>query len=198
MALGDNSTSNASRSGPSHHPVLERVSNWLGRTVGSTDTDRHPNPSSLPSQRQRPITPSSGSRPCLPQSESPFFTLPPETREDILLCAFGRRTLHMDLRLDHPMQDHPRYSASGAKAHNQFPSKRDTSSPQRWIWRSSVCHRNAPRTPTQHSRWRRSWYEPDVDRCMEGDGFACRAWLGDWPVKCSVGAMGWLLSCRQA
>jgi hypothetical protein len=33
--------------------------------------------------------------------------------------------------------------------------------------------------------------------CLEGLS-QCERWQGSWPEKCHVGAMGWLLTSRQA
>lgn len=189
-----------SRDASSARQVRQRILRWLNRTVTKSTSDRKapPPPPPLPSPRPRPITPSD-SLPCLPQHQSPFFSrLPPEIRRVILLYAFGNCTVHMDLALEHPMLERAKLSSSGRVAHGELTRQRDISAPRQWLWRSSVCHRNPPWTPPQHLWWRLNWHRPDVDRCMEGDGFACRTWLGEWPVKCRVSALGWLLSCRQA
>jgi hypothetical protein len=166
MAFRDaTGTSNADRSGSSRRPILGRVSRWIGRLLGHSHTTSRSEPSPLPSQRPRPITPSDA-RPCLPQSGSPFFFLPPEIRNEILLCAFGQRTLHMDLR---PYYN-PALHRHGVKREVVRKLPKVYAPPTNWKWQSSVCHHNAPWTPAQHPWW----------------------------CKCSVGIMGWLLSCRQA
>jgi hypothetical protein len=46
--------------------------------------------------------------------------------------------------------------------------------------------------------------QPCDDECVYGwngrNGFhpQCEHWPGDDPEKCLIGAMGWLLSCKQA
>lgn len=182
------------------NPIHKRISRWLGCTLIKSLSNRRtpPPPPPLLSPRRRPITPSD-SPPSHAQDQCPFFSrLPPEIRRVIMLYAFGNRTLHMNLSLDHPTLETAKVSRTGRAAHGGFTWKKDHSAPRQWLWRSSVCHRNPPWTPPQHLWWRVFWLRPDADRCTEGDGFACNSWLGEWPVKCQVGALGWLLSCRKA
>ncbi|CAH0058056.1 unnamed protein product [Clonostachys solani] len=95
-----------------------------------------------------------------------------------------------------------------------------TDLPKEWVWFGCVCHRSsyrdvgglrsygAFRNPQAYSdthvpvlRSSRmdcsDTCEPKDDRCTEGTG-RCKAWPGNWPDKCQVGAIGWLLTCRQA
>ncbi len=191
----------ASRDDSATFQARRRVSRWLDRAFTKTGFSRRaPSPPPpLPSPRPRPITPS-GSLPCRRQDQSPFFSrLSPEIRQIIMLYAFGNCCMHMDLSLDYPLMERAeRYFSGSKKAHAEFNLQRDRSASQQWLWRSCVCHRNAPWTPPQHIWWRMGWFKPDIDRCMEGDGFYCNSWAGDWPNKCRVGVLGWLLSCRQA
>ena len=200
------STSSSNGNGPPDRLIRQRLAAWIDRAIdralpkGSFKRSAPPPLEPLPSPRPRPITPSNDSLPCHPQNQSPFFSLlPPEIRRAILLYAFGNRTVHMDLSFERPMLDCPIIEPGAATLpHAAFNEKRDASEAQQWRWRSSVCHRNAPWYPSNHRWWLMGWHRPDIDPCMEGNGFACRAWLGDWPAKCQVGALGWVLSCRQA
>ncbi|KAI9158368.1 hypothetical protein HJFPF1_06362 [Paramyrothecium foliicola] len=183
--------------------IRQRVSRWLNRALPRSSND--PNdlstaPEPLPTLRPRPITPSD-SVPCHPQKQSAFFArLPPEIRRAILLYAFGNSTMHMDLSFDHPMLERADINPRGSRAHCGFSEQRDLSTPRKWTWRSCVCHRNLPWPPPPHNWWRYNWYRPDWDQCLKGNGLVCgpRYWLGEWPFKCRVGALGWLLSCRAA
>ncbi|KAK7228263.1 hypothetical protein V2G26_000433 [Clonostachys chloroleuca] len=80
--------------------------------------------------------------------------------------------------------------------------KVDTSLPKRWIWRSSDCHRNPPWDikSDEHNKYKDRAVNASEDRCRLGgvEGHFCHLWPGERPQKCFVGAMGWLLSCRQA
>lgn len=189
----------SNRRGPSHHGSRHRLSKWVERSVSKASAHfRRPQPPPpLPATRPRPITPL-GSISCHPQDQSAFLSrLPLEIRHIILLYAFGLSTIHVDLELDHPMHDRSKRHYSGSNPHAEFPFARDISRPKQWAWRSCVCHRNPPWTPPMHVWWRPFWKRPDGCLCMTGAGFACKAWLGKWPSKCRVGALGWLLSCRQ-
>ncbi|KAI1042739.1 hypothetical protein LB505_001096 [Fusarium chuoi] len=76
-------------------------------------------------------------------------------------------------------------------------------SEKQWAWKSSVCHRFPPSGRIDS---RGPGYDPQPcdDECVYGwngrQGFRpqCEHWPGEGPKKCSVGAMGWLLSCKQA
>lgn len=199
-------TASGNGKNPSDYLISQRFTAWIDRAIaralpkGSLKRRAPPPLEPLPSPRRRPITPSNDSNPCHPQNQSPFFSLlPPEIRRAILLYAFGNRTVHIDLSYERPMLDCSNIEPGAATLpHAAFNEKRDASEAPQWRWRSSVCHRNAPWYPSNHRWWLMNWHRPDIDSCMEGNGFACRAWLGDWPAKCQVGTLGWILSCRQA
>ncbi|KAI5457176.1 hypothetical protein BGZ63DRAFT_84652 [Mariannaea sp. PMI_226] len=139
-----------------------------------------------------------------------FGRLPPEIRYAIQLMAFGDRTLHMDLRFDHPFnliekRPYPAW-AIHARIHSQTMAGNShlrDSQDMRWRWFGCVCHRYPPSGPPHLHLGRRRNYpwghfrEPDVDLCLEGSGL-CNEWPGEWPSKCQIGIMGWLLSCRNA
>uniref|UniRef100_A0A0B7KK20 DUF7730 domain-containing protein n=1 Tax=Bionectria ochroleuca TaxID=29856 RepID=A0A0B7KK20_BIOOC len=171
--------------------------------------------------RVRPLTPTPSNQEEFCQSaieataQSPFFQkLPSEIRTKILTMAFGGRTVHMDLWQDHPdVEIHKKDKTSdGAHVHGRKrvytagrPGykyvKRNLKEPKQWIWQGSVCHRNVPEP------WKRFWkeLEPSEDFCRYGGlgitdvGDICELWHAqDGEASCNIGAMGWLLSCRQA
>ncbi|KAG9258057.1 uncharacterized protein F5Z01DRAFT_315994 [Emericellopsis atlantica] len=106
--------------------------------------------------------------------------------------TFGNRTMHMDLTLDHPM------AAPRQQAHGDRSSRRQIRLPRVWEWGSSDCHRNAPWLKDYPKDFWRQNTPLDVDWCMKGQGRICGVWFGEKPYKCRIGAMDWLLSCRQA
>lgn len=192
-----------SSTGRDSSPVVHggpRVSRWLDRGLTKTGLNRKAPlpPPRLPSPRPRQITPSD-SLPCQLQKESVLFSrLPIEIRREILLHAFGNRTMHMELVLDRPMPEGTRVNSGGGSSHGGFAQQRDVSLPRQWLWRSCVCHRNPPWLPhQQHHTWNWTWHRPDIDTCLEEKAL-CNAWPGQSPRRCRVGALGWLLSCRQA
>ncbi|UNI17758.1 hypothetical protein JDV02_004078 [Purpureocillium takamizusanense] len=146
-----------------------------------------------------------------------FERVPPEVRRHILMLAFGDRTLHMDLsfRKRHnlitkrPYEGwgiHARiydYLAPGGREAHLLPGEG-----KRWRWFGCVCHRFPspeeeeagpallPLGRRRNNPWNH-FREPDDDRCLEGAG-ECNKWPGQWPGKCQIGVLGWLLACRQA
>ena len=83
----------------------------------------------------------------------------------------------------------------------------DTSQPQGWQWFGCVCHRRAGYSEIEmEQRYTAGEFsrtiEPCDDECLEGSPSMCSC-----PVEqsdnsdggsCFVGAIGWLLACRQA
>lgn len=142
----------------------------------------------LPPNRQHVLTPSA-SHEDLTRFIRPngvfFEQFPRELRDQIYIAAFGERTVHMDLQFEYP-----RYSdLSRTLIHAQVNSygRTDYNAGRRWAWWSSVCHRH----PLAEA-----W----DDNCQRGSPREmCDAFYsGEWPGKCFLGVMGWLLSCRQA
>jgi hypothetical protein len=185
-------------------PRASRLVKWARKKCYES-TEIPPMPV-LPSERLRVLTPTP-SRESLALSatttvaDSPFFQkLPYEIRHRVLVFAFGADTVHMDLAYDHPMLplDRPvKYPAhcclnigKGLENHHL---KRDIASPKQWQWWSSVCHRSFPGLVGS-----RYGTEACDDQCRYGGGDWCSSYAGNMPRKCFIGAMGWLLSCRQA
>jgi hypothetical protein len=141
------------------------------------------------------------------QIQSPFFRLPPELRQMILHAAFGDRTIHMDLRFRPPLFA-PQTGDKGGPdpVHGGFPPLVDShegaipslvwhpraDAVMAWRWYSCLCHRNPP-----EARGTPLWQQPCLDRCLYGQG-SCSSFPGEFPAKCMVGVMGFLLSCKRA
>ncbi|EAS34741.3 uncharacterized protein CIMG_00095 [Coccidioides immitis RS] len=130
-------------------------------------------------------TPPLTSTPCLPSATANsalFQRIPPEIRRLILVEAFGESPMHFDLRLLHPLKKHPpkRSGTHGPRHANLDHSARDEFAPRQWQWCSSA---------TNSLTW---------TTCHLGASSCCDAWPGKMPMKCLIGAMGWLLTCRQA
>ncbi|KFY93212.1 hypothetical protein V500_03825 [Pseudogymnoascus sp. VKM F-4518 (FW-2643)] len=138
--------------------------------------------------------------------------IPFEIRRQILILAFGEQTVHMDLKFRYPLKLadkkldyrclHARieYYSIGTPTYQSLVAT--AGERQEWRWFSCVCHRfppNATQLPLGRRRlspWA-SLTDPHTDRCLDGSG-TCEEWPGEWPVKCQIGVMGWLLSCKQA
>lgn len=173
---------------------MPKLTSWLRkkvqRTRNKSDSGLPPGLPVLPSKRQHILTPSSSRTDldCSGPSGSAFFDrLPPELRRKIYLHAFGDRTVHMDLRFDHPWVAGRGHAGTSGK-NEKDPGHVIDSIPPAWIWWSSVCHRHP--------------IIPEVcceDTCRSGGyGTLCPMFPGVHPFKCFVGVMGWLLTCRQA
>lgn len=146
--------------------------------------------------RSRPLTPTPSCTASIAfasaaTADSAFFQhLPPEIRREILVAAFGGRTMHMSLEFNHPRQLVPssdyrkppeRYMPSTA----QRPPQRlelDEQAPMAWEWCGCPC-------------W--SIGHPHNDQCLPG---VARCWKHTTAVPdiCLIGAMGWVQTCRQA
>ena len=178
------------------------LSKWIREKL-AIEKKRPPLPI-LDSQRPCILTPSASHESLIlsaapATANSAFFQrLPFELRQKILIEALGNRTVHMDLRFDRPMLVPQNRQQDVARCHANVaaPSlkpKPDRSKPKRWLWWSSVCHRAGPGgfgSPMSEEA-----YE---DECRQGESSWCEFWPGEKPGKCFIGAMGWLLSCRQA
>lgn len=169
------------------------------------EEEREPDIPCLTSTRRHALSPSPSSTELL--NHSPFFDkLPPEIRRRILVQAFGDRTMHMDFSLIHPIAvaapgKRPPSSHAGINA-NIYTSPPlvhwDLGAPRSWQWRSCVCHRSLPDHLSSPIDRIRGVQEPGADQCLNGGPHHCKAWPGEYPLKCKIGIMGWILSCRQA
>jgi hypothetical protein len=129
--------------------------------------------------------------------DSAFFQhLPPEIRHKILVATFGDRIMHMSLEFNHPRQ-HVSNSSSDISQRRKYmpptaqhpPEKLqlDKQTPMAWQWRGCPCWREGRIRKRYHYN----------DDCLPG---VARCWedASDVPDRCLIGAMGWLLTCRQA
>ena len=140
-----------------------------------------------------------------------FSVLSAELRRQVLIATFGGRTLHLDLRLSHPPPAARIPWQHGAgRAPLDYDMRRGSSNdPKTWHWWGSVCHRSAPVNfaleSTSRAWTKRNGAYPWHDDCIRGFGqrTLCESWAptgsSDWDGYCdsSIGAMGWLLACRQ-
>lgn len=182
---------------------MPRLREWLrGILSGARDNDSGLKPSepaipaglpALPKKRKHLITPSPS---CdnLTQSGTPngafFKRIPRELRDQIYIAAFGDRTVHMDLRFQRPRVCKAPCVPAHHQAHAQVGTDSgdiDHNAQPVWAWWSCVCHRHP-------------LGEPWNDQCQIGSprGMCDAFYPGEWPGKCFLGVMGWLLSCRQA
>jgi hypothetical protein len=137
----------------------------------------------LPNTRPRPLTPpfsdenaSKVSKTHATTPNSFFQVLPPEIRRQILIEAFGNQRLHIRLDRDKP-----------------GPQKRRNKQQicEKWLWGSPRCHRNALTLP--FLIFPHAW----DDYCL--DGRSCEEINhSKRPCEHVLGAMGWLLTSRQA
>lgn len=138
-----------------------------------------------------------------------FSRLPYEVRRTILSHAFGERTLHVDLSHRHPLVRKSNRPVSGSQnkivaTHCGIGSElvEDTSQPKHWQWFSCVCHRLAeveiPSTVAFYTFNSTLW--PWEDGCLQGRLCYCDSRTATEMAtgSCSVGAIGWLLSCKSA
>lgn len=170
----------------------------------------------LPNPRPRALTPSltpdddgisnPAPRP-LYQGSCFWFKVPPNIRRDILRLAFGDTRLHIyldyqypNLPPDHSSKYHCRLVTEPENWGNKRFPVTDQSQAEAWQWRGSICHRYPPNMakdpgPMTHRGLQGPW---DDYCCNGGDPDICEAWREEeGPSACSIGVMGWLLSCRQ-
>ncbi|PGH35738.1 hypothetical protein GX50_01451 [[Emmonsia] crescens] len=156
---------------------------------------------SLPIPRAHPLT---ATPPSLKATANSIFfqRIPPEIRRIILLYAFGEHIVHMDLHLAHPLEMEKTRQRASKPHHANFPrsADRDISKFREWRWYTCVCCRKyySPINPSlaQDS----SSCRLAADGCMPHSYhvFSSDSWPGEMFTEYLVGAMGWLLTCRQA
>lgn len=165
---------------------------------GSFYTNVDPDPY-LPEQRPRPITPTESHPQCV-QTCFLFSKLPAEIRRDILILAFGSRTVHMHLINEHPVVSGATQGGHLYKSTNSGIGLRvDNEIPKRWIWNGCVCQRNRPPAASiKAEEWTGHWLGPWADKCLDARLKYSPEPRSQWPKRYHIGVMGWLLSCRQA
>lgn len=142
-----------------------------------------------------------------------FQRLPSDSRRLVLIEAFGERIVHADLRLmrlGRSLEGHEHVHGCEPesffrKAGKALPLFSSVAPPQ-WRWYGCVCHREPEIRVRNRSIMNRSLSPPWYDLCLNTEGGdspeerrrVCEEWSGQEPLKCRVGAMGWLRTCRQA
>lgn len=142
-----------------------------------------------------------------------FQRLPPDIRRLILIEAFGDRIVHVDLQF----LDDARYLEGYNRVHGNEPEHflqtlgkwtpfSSSNGPPQWRWYGCLCHREPERRVRGHAIMNKSLSPPWFDTCLKSEGKGdvvktrrfCGEWSGEEPLKCRVGAIGWLRTCRQA
>ncbi|OAA36394.1 hypothetical protein BBO_08271 [Beauveria brongniartii RCEF 3172] len=155
----------------SNPPVF--VPNLVARPVAASYASPPPSPRLRP--HRKPIV-----------QTSPLLLLPAEIRTLILVAAFGHRTIHADLDL----------VAAPPPAPSQLSTPPDGASTTT-IQRSDLIPLSSDDIrwkPTAHPCHRSCFV--DRDRCFTG-GAPC-TFPEHGLASCRIGALGWLLACRQA
>lgn len=189
--------------------IRKDMSNRLRKWLRGRSSDHPPELPALPNPRPRPITPAPTDLVSTKESSLFFQVLPPEIRRRILIDAFGERTVHLDVRLEHPILSPsalarvPPRRRRHANAQLFHPSLRDTKRHREWTYWSCICHRTYPSWRTREPGLSLSSEEPSSDCCRRADGLPpdCCEYYDAWQdegVRCFVGATGWLLACRRA
>ncbi|KAH6979254.1 hypothetical protein EDB82DRAFT_248578 [Fusarium venenatum] len=180
---------------------------WLEvrKSRSKNEVDPAPQMPCLTSPRPRVLTPSSSKQDLsLPLQSSPLFSkLPTEIRRRILLFAFGDRTVHMDLALEHPFKAKApalSYDHRHGKLDTLWRDNLDRSRPRIWKWKGCVCHRVGPPRIRKIFRCEEYVCQPADDNCCSGRANFCHGWKDHYGTTdaCLIGVMGWLLSCRQS
>lgn len=205
----------------------------------------------LPAPRPRCITPEPLDLTAAPRMHDAtaqclfFARLPAEVRREILASAFGRRRVHIDLRLRDDMYrvrlmpEVPwpwlkdawvaqvgimtEFGCRDAVCNlmRAFPISRLFSHPEvrakTWVWEGFECHSDLAAAAVGRSEVtepmrryvhrdtcfecredrRLGFWDPDLGKGRQHD-LVCRKPHGKPPDECWLGAMGWLLACRQA
>lgn len=169
-----------------------------GKGKGKEKGNSSPAMPCLPTPRRGALTPTPSTQDLKSLSQiAPIFSrLPTEIRRQILVIAFGSRTLHMDLALLPTLQlaDFERFKGC-CNLHTAYKiqsyGSRDRS--LNWQWRSYQCDRGLPAEYYTLVQFEEYEIAPADDECSRRT-HCC----DDRFNMCWVGAMGWLLACRQA
>ncbi|KAH7179984.1 uncharacterized protein B0J16DRAFT_417588 [Fusarium flagelliforme] len=121
-----------------------KLKSWIQGKLGKGRSDPViPEPPMLTEPRHV-LTPTSSSDDLRSsnQTASIFTRIPPEIRHEILLQAFGGRTVHIDLVYQHPLNmTRQRNPGIHYGENTQQARGFDMDKPECWQWRGCVCHR---------------------------------------------------------
>ncbi|OJJ42542.1 hypothetical protein ASPZODRAFT_29093 [Penicilliopsis zonata CBS 506.65] len=194
---------------------MASIKKWFRKRVSGKKDE--PSPLSqlplLPAQRPHCLTPSASSEDLTSYylfNYGSFGCLPPEIRREILILAFGARTIHVDLSFGYPLIRENKLKRPGnhlaprrtdKDTHYGIGSDLVTNNlmPRRWQWLSCVCHRSPPTLPEGC----KATPLPYDDECLRAT--SCSYTLEDGTRKkrenldsCFIGVLGWLLACHMA
>lgn len=160
----------------------------------------------IPEVRPRPLTPTPFQSQDAIANLGIFAHFPFEVRHQILVAAFGGRSLHLDMRYSLALPAYPKTNIpqNQANATDNTPSL-DPEAASTWYWYSWVCE---PWTPPRRSDLLLQDGHPcryeRCGNCSYGqDLFRRHLRPLERSILCSrspptIGALGWLLTCRQA
>ncbi|KAJ5124281.1 uncharacterized protein N7515_008106 [Penicillium bovifimosum] len=169
---------------------MKSIKRWTKKFIHSKATVDEPEeaPPPLPFLNTPAIRqPTEACRQSYPSNYGLLGRLPLEIRQEILVFAFGQRTLHVDLRYGPPYQPQAEPDNKLRAGHAQQST---------WQWFSCECH-----------RWRKSSdafvAHPDVrppfdDHCVPKWSYSRGYTEPHVPPGCYIGIMGWLLACHMA
>lgn len=127
-----------------------KLKSWIQGKLGKSRSDpvipeppMFPEPPMLPQPRHiLTPTPSRDDLRSSNQTASIFTRIPHEIRHEILLQAFGGRTVHIDLVYQHPLNLSRRKNPAIHYGENtEQACYLDKDKPKCWQWRGCVCHR---------------------------------------------------------
>lgn len=174
--------------------MRKQIKAWLSATCLRRQDRAMP---CFPTARPSVLTPTTSKEDLTSLSQiSPIFSkLPTEIRRQILVMAFGDRTLHMDLALLPSIEsaDFERFKGL-CSLHTAYAieSRSNKGRSLSWQWRGYQCNRKPPSEYYTLVQFEEYEITPADDECSRTYGCDIERHL------CWIGAMGWLLSCRQA
>lgn len=186
--------------------MRQRLKAWLsathlrrqGKGKGKEKSKSDPVMPCLPTPRPSALTPTPSTQDLSSVSQiTPIFSkLPTEIRRQTLVIAFGDHTLHMDLTLLPTLApaDFERFKGR-CNLHTAYETQCYGSKDQSlsWQWRGYQCNRGLPAEYYTLVQFEEFEIAPADDECSR------RTHCYENRINmCWVGAMGWLLACRQA
>lgn len=153
-----------------------------------------------PLERKRPL-----------QGAGPGAEATPSSRWKGLALAAGRKLMKRKAKQQQHQQQQEQQQPTKPENHCGLRSQlvRNKERPRCWQWFGCVCHRQEELSPAERRRLNMGLFPepqpdkkllPEWDMCCSS-GVLCECQSTDWkaaPSECFVGAMSWLVSCRQA